>query len=457
MLSSSSGLMDGMKDNKNVPTKSYATITQRTLFPTKDQAIIMDAIEGISLNDYILAIGNLVEPANVRFASKISMNRVCIYLASKQLVDNIIENKQFIKIGNKTVEIRPLLTKFKRLILSNVCPVIPHEILEEKIRSFNVRLGSSLSFLRAGISAPGFSHILSFRRQIYVHPEDINNIPPSVNITYDNTTYWIYLTTEKISCFICKQQGHLAKNCDENPNKSVDKDSEYEQNPHNETNTPEVIRHIDREFPILKTQETTSVTIMGKNKLPKDNIRNPESQTQTLEKITHKRPLSCSIQSNTVSPTPIEPNQDLTKQILNSNLQEKLPPQSPQVNTNESSVVIDEAYFNTSSNSPEKDTNVNACPLINQTLTASSPCVPQPTLSTPLNSTDIRMELNLPNASTRSKRPLSSVTSTINSPNNFSGSDFGLSDNSESSDIDDPKLKDTEKFKKINLPRFIKK
>ncbi|CAL1674575.1 unnamed protein product [Lasius platythorax] len=48
---------------------------------------------------------------------------------------------------------------------------------------------------------------------MYVRPQDVQKIPENMQINYDNTTYWIYLSTEKLSCFLCKEEGHLAKYC----------------------------------------------------------------------------------------------------------------------------------------------------------------------------------------------------------------------------------------------------
>lgn len=208
--------MSAIPQKKEPLTSSYATVTQKQTFPTKDQAIVMDSIENVPLSEYIIAVGKLVNPSNIRFASKISMNRVCIYLSSKEIVTNISEKNSKINIGNNTISIRPLLTKFKRVILSNVCPIIPHLVLEDELKKLNIRLASSITFLRAGIAEPGYAHILSFRRQVYVHPDDIDKIPDSLKINFDDTAYWIYLSSDDISCFLCKQKGHLAKNCETN-------------------------------------------------------------------------------------------------------------------------------------------------------------------------------------------------------------------------------------------------
>jgi hypothetical protein len=48
-------------------------------FPTKEQAIVFNAIEGLKLDDYVVAIGNIVTPKNVLFASRISNSRICTY------------------------------------------------------------------------------------------------------------------------------------------------------------------------------------------------------------------------------------------------------------------------------------------------------------------------------------------------------------------------------------------
>lgn len=65
------------------------------------------------------------------------MNRVCIYLANGDLVKSIIDkNSKVSKTVNRiaTTSWRfGLLNKFKRVVLNNMCPVIPNEILEEDI------------------------------------------------------------------------------------------------------------------------------------------------------------------------------------------------------------------------------------------------------------------------------------------------------------------------------------
>jgi hypothetical protein len=226
------------KTNRN-ESLNYASAAQRYTFPSKEQAIVMDSIDGVQLNEYIFAISKLVNPSDIKFASKMSMNRVCLYLSNKELVNSLIGKHRSINIGNATVSIRPLITKYTRVVLSNVCPVIPHHVIETKLRKLNIRLASSITFLRVGISQPGFSHILSFRRQVYIHPDDVSKVPSSLKIDFDETSYWLYLSTDGVSCFLCKERGHLARNCEKHiGNITEDEEFRLQNLPQNEISNP---------------------------------------------------------------------------------------------------------------------------------------------------------------------------------------------------------------------------
>ena len=78
---------------------NYRDILQKDLFPTKYQGLIMDCVEGLTLTDYTVAIGDIVKPINVLFASKISNKRICLHLKSKELVDELTEKYENVKIG----------------------------------------------------------------------------------------------------------------------------------------------------------------------------------------------------------------------------------------------------------------------------------------------------------------------------------------------------------------------
>lgn len=197
---------------------SYSTVTQTTTFPKKDQAIVIDALENVQIKDYAQALGKIIDPSHIRFLSRISNNRICIYVSSKSIVDEIIDNKKYVTIQNQKLPIRPLISRNKRIIISNVCPIIPHTEIEKKLIELHITPLSPISFLRAGLNETGYNHILSFRRQVYVTPEDFTRLPEKVSIDFEETNYWIYFSSDTMTCFICKKDGHLASKCQDNAN-----------------------------------------------------------------------------------------------------------------------------------------------------------------------------------------------------------------------------------------------
>ena len=147
------------------------------------------------------------------YTSRISNSRICIYLNRKTTAQDLVTNHRTITINNVHTTVRPLINPSQKIILSNVSPSIPHEYIEKFFTHNNVRMTSKLPFLRAGIHETGFTHIMSFRRQVFINPDDLQEIPQSFLINHDNTQYRIFASTDKLNCFICKQEGHVAIDC----------------------------------------------------------------------------------------------------------------------------------------------------------------------------------------------------------------------------------------------------
>ena len=182
-------------------TMNYARAAESAVFPKREQGIILHSVQGVPIKEYVNQLSKIVPPENIKFISRVSGNRICAYLSSKELVDNLISQNQHVKIGNEEIQINPLSLRSKRIILSNVCPEIPHEDIENKLKSHNLRLESKVSFIRA--SDTGHSYIMSFRRQVYLHPEDTKLLPGSFVITHDNLSVRIFVSDSSLSCFMC--------------------------------------------------------------------------------------------------------------------------------------------------------------------------------------------------------------------------------------------------------------
>lgn len=199
--------------NTNAERRQYSQVARTAAFPKKEQAIILNASEELQLTDYVVELANIVNPKQITHAFRMSNNRICIYLDSTQLVDTVIQEYQSIKVKGIEIGLRRMVAPTKRLILSNVSPPIPHDVLENEVKKLGYRLISPMSSLRAGVLGAQFSHILSSRRQIYVATDEGIQLPSSITVEHEDVSYRIYLTFDVLTCYHCKENGHIANNC----------------------------------------------------------------------------------------------------------------------------------------------------------------------------------------------------------------------------------------------------
>jgi hypothetical protein len=84
----------------------------------------------------------------------------------------------------------------KRIIISNVSPIIPHSHITEALKKLDINTISPIPYLKAGLTTDELSHIISFRRQTHIKNEDINKLPGSLLIHFDDTNFRINNLTE---------------------------------------------------------------------------------------------------------------------------------------------------------------------------------------------------------------------------------------------------------------------
>ena len=125
--------MNPSSKNRNSRTYANVTQTQKSSSSKRDQVIVIDAIEELPLADYVISVGSIIVPRNILLASKISNNRVCLYLA-KQLAEDLAKNYWEIIIAEKVAKLRKLISSAKRIIISNVYSSIPHYVLENALK-----------------------------------------------------------------------------------------------------------------------------------------------------------------------------------------------------------------------------------------------------------------------------------------------------------------------------------
>jgi hypothetical protein len=186
-----------------------------SIFPTKEHAFLIQSIDSITIHQYLRVVANLVGAENIWFGSRLSLGRVAIYLSTIKLVDEFMTNYAGITIDDKFLPARRMITKTNRLVLSNVCPTIPHSTIEDVLSSA-MQIVSPMSFVNVGGKDPELSTIYSFRRQIFVIIKESYLLPESLLVEHDGDRYRIFLSFDDLRCFKCRQRGHVARNCSYN-------------------------------------------------------------------------------------------------------------------------------------------------------------------------------------------------------------------------------------------------
>lgn len=257
--------------------RNYASAASNENSPSREQALVFNSIDGIPQRDYIVAIGKIIPPKNIVFVSRISNNRFCIFLSSKQILDSLLEATQTITINDQIIQIRRLINPAKRIVISNVCPSIPNHVILDALKNINVIPVSEIAYLKAGINIEGYEHILSFRRQMFIKHEEYPNLPGSLPLLHNQTEYRVFFTDDRITCFLCKSTGHTSNNC-----------KKINVNPQTATTPvqPEPVEEPPLEEPSLYPHTSISTPEMNiSSPSSKKNPNNPHMPPQIMEGI----------------------------------------------------------------------------------------------------------------------------------------------------------------------------
>lgn len=218
--------------NSTIKPTSYADKTKKKIVPiinidnpTDEQGLIFNHVGENKIRDYLLAISQLVGgPQNIVAASRVSGGKVIVFLSSKELVLTFQEQHGGFQLDTTFIPTSKLKAPATKLVISNVSPTIPNAALEDVlVNTLHLKLASPISFLRVSPNDDVFSHVISWRRQVYLSPNaDCSQIPPTAEITHANRTYRIFFSSDNLACFKCGIKGHKAEDCTQIFDEEVD-------------------------------------------------------------------------------------------------------------------------------------------------------------------------------------------------------------------------------------------
>lgn len=209
----------------------------------------------------------------------------------------MIKNHNKIIINGNKITIRKLINPSKKITLSNVYPIIPDQSIINALHDLGIRTTSTIFSIKSIASSDIFAHVSSFRRQIYINPEDINKIPDSILIKQEDTTFRIFITEDTQTCFICKQNGHITTTCKYNPeiNKEIN----------NSDQSINTIEQVNAQQNTKALNHTNITKANNSEPIINDTQDSPYSDYTNKKAETLKRPASTSTSTNSPqSPIP---------------------------------------------------------------------------------------------------------------------------------------------------------
>ncbi len=205
---------------------------------TRRHGVKIDSTAGVE--DCGLAVGEEIGHDNVLSASRMN-GAIVVFAKTVDLANQLVQNGIVIK-GIFT-PVLPLSTPSKKVILSNVPPFIPNEVLVNLLARYG-KIVSPIKMIPIGTKSPLLKHVVSFRRYVYmILQEHLDELDLSLNFRHEDFNYVIFVTTNNMKCFNCGGFGHLIRAC---PNR-VDKLNEAPLpavNDGNSVNAEENLNHV---------------------------------------------------------------------------------------------------------------------------------------------------------------------------------------------------------------------
>ena len=208
------------------PSDAGASVSGRlqpSYRPDKRNAVVFDSKAEFTIQDYVMAIADVVDAKDISHASKIQ-GKVCVYMKNSESANNLTKDEG-ITINGVWVNCRKYVNSASKLVISNVLPEITNDSLLTVLANYG-KVTSEIRDLNIPIAntRPDLAHVKSFRRVVFILLNDKHKVPQMINLKLEGMQWTIYLTLDD-ACYRCKSTLHLARDCTQSSTEtSVTKD-----------------------------------------------------------------------------------------------------------------------------------------------------------------------------------------------------------------------------------------
>lgn len=186
--------------------------------------------ENMNIEDVLLAVSQKVGGLNIKSAARMNKALV-VFLTEVEMVDELIETG--LEVNNMFLQLLPLSSPSKKVVISNVPPFIKDETLKGILQRYG-KVTAPIKMIPLGLKNPDIKHIMSFRRFTYIIPNaQYDPLEVAIKISIEGKDYTIFISTEQMRCYVCGDHGHVRQTCP----RSVNSAGEDSSNVREETNS----------------------------------------------------------------------------------------------------------------------------------------------------------------------------------------------------------------------------
>jgi len=167
--------------------------------------------EGVTVEAIVMVIGNIIGFEKVRAASRMN-KRVIIFVSDEAFVAPIVEQGLALDSGT-FVMAYPLDSCAQKVVISNLPPFLKNDLILSALQRYGDCV-SPLIMLPVGFKDKRVSHVMSFRRQVFmVLKKEYASLNVTMKFTSNGHNYQVYVSTDTLKCFGCGAIGHMKQFC----------------------------------------------------------------------------------------------------------------------------------------------------------------------------------------------------------------------------------------------------